>query len=73
MSYLNKVITINDNIRYLVIEEVELDNHLYLYIVNENDENDSRFVEIINGEIKMIDPVLFQEKVYPLFIEKFNK
>ena len=25
MSYLNKVITINDNIKYLVIEEVEFE------------------------------------------------
>lgn len=68
MSYLNKVITINDSIKYLVIEEVDLENHIYLYLVNEDDEKDSRFVEIVNGEIKTIDPILFQEQIYPLFI-----
>ena len=73
MSYLNKVITINDNIKYLVIVEVEFENHKYLYIVNEEDEKESRFVEIVDGEIKTIDPTLFQKQIYPLFIEKLSK
>ena len=60
MNYINKVITLVDNNKYLVIEQVDLDNHTYLYIVNDNNEKDSKFVEVTEKGISQIDPTLFQ-------------
>ena len=73
MDYINKKITLDDNKKYLVIEQVTIDDKIYLYIVNEDDKNDTSFVEVDNNEIKAIDPTLFQEKVLPLFLEKLKK
>ena len=73
MDYINKKITLDDNKKYLVIEQVTIDDKIYLYIVNEDDKNDTSFVEVDNDEIKAIDPTLFQEKVLPLFLEKLKK
>lgn len=73
MNYINKVITLVDNNKYLVIEQVDLDNHTYLYIVNDSNEKDSKFVEVTEKGISQIDPTLFQEKIYPLFISKLKK
>ena len=73
MDYINKKITLDDNKKYLVIEQVTIDDKIYLYIVNEDDKNDTSFVEVDNDEIKAIDPTLFQEKILPLFLEKLKK
>ena len=73
MNYIDKKITLDDNKKYLVIEQVTIDDKIYLYIVNEDDKNDTSFVEVDNDEIKAIDPTLFQEKVLPLFLEKLKK
>ena len=73
MDYINKKITLDDNKKYLVIEQITIDDKIYLYIVNEDDKNDTSFVEVDNDEIKAIDPTLFQEKVLPLFLEKLKK
>ena len=73
MDYINKKITLDDNKKYLVIEQVTIDDKIYLYIVNEDDKNDTSFVEVDNDKIKAIDPTLFQEKVLPLFLEKLKK
>lgn len=73
MDYINKKITLDDNKKYLVIEQVTIDDKIYLYIVNEDDKNDTSFVEVENDSIKAIDPTLFQEKILPLFLEKLKK
>jgi len=73
MNYIDKKITLDDNKKYLVIEQVTIDDKVYLYIVNEDDKNDTSFVEVENDSIKAIDPTLFQEKILPLFLEKLKK
>ena len=54
MDYINKKITLDDNKKYLVIEQVTIDDKIYLYIVNEDDKNDTSFVEVENDSIKAI-------------------
>jgi len=73
MNYIDKKITLDDNKKYLVIEQVTIEDKVYLYIVNEDDKNDTSFVEVENDSIKAIDPTLFQEKILPLFLEKLKK
>ena len=70
MNYIDNVITINDDKEYIVVKQVELEGKIYLYIVNNKDDKDLRFVEVDNEEIRNIDPTLFQEKLLPLFLEK---
>ena len=73
MDYTNKQITLEDNSTYVVIEQVEFEGNTYLYIANELDEDDTKFVEIKDDEIKKIDEQLFKVEILPLFIDKFNK
>ena len=73
MDYNNKKITTEDGKKYLVVEQVTVDDKIYLYIANEQDKNDTSFVEIVNDSVRTIDPTIFQEKVLPLFIEKLQK
>ena len=70
MDYIDNVITINDDKEYIVVKQVKLEDKIYLYIVNNKDDKDSRFVEVDNKEIRNIDPTLFQEKLLPLFLDK---
>lgn len=74
MDYNNKVFTIN-NKKYLVMDTVILDNKNYVFLINKENEMDNQFKEIIydgNLILKNIDSELFQEKIYPLFLEKFK-
>ena len=70
MNYANKKFTMEDGKIYIVIEQVDYEDNIYLYIVNREDENDSRFVQIKNDELSDIDIELFKEKIFPLFVEK---
>lgn len=72
MDYTNKQITLEDNNTYVVIEQVEYNNSIYLYIANELDEDDTKFVEIKDNEIKKIDEQLFKSEILPLFVDKFS-
>lgn len=75
MNFTDKTILNEDN-RYVVIEEVDFDGKKYVFISNPQDKNDSRFVEVeeVDGNVIMhpIDPSLFKENILPLFIEKFE-
>ena len=57
---------------YIVIEQVEYDRKKYLYLVNDADEMDSKYVEVKDNKITQIDPNLFMEKIFPLFAEKMK-
>lgn len=72
MDYSNDKFTLENGKTYLVIEQVDYDNKIYLYIANRDDEKDTKFVEIKDDNLLDIDPVLFEEKIFPLFVEKFN-
>lgn len=72
MDYTNKQIALEDNNTYVVIEQVEYNNSIYLYIANELDEDDTKFVEIKDNEIKKIDEQLFKSEILPLFVDKFS-
>lgn len=72
MDYLNKKFTLEDGKTYLVIEQVYYEEGIYLYIVNPEDESDSRFVEIKDGNLLPIDANLFDKEIWPLFLEKIR-
>jgi hypothetical protein len=73
MDYTDKKFTLDDNNTYIVVEQVDFDNNTYLYIVNSMDEDDTKFVQIKDDEILDINPNLFNNKIFPLFVEKFSK
>ena len=73
MDYRDKKFTLDDGKSYLVIEQVDYDNHTYLYIANPKDENETRFVEIKDDSLRDIDPFLFSAIIFPLFIKKFQE
>ena len=68
MDYTNKKFTLEDGKNYLVIEQVNYEGSIYLYIANPDDENDTKFVEIKDERILPIDSILFEQKIFPLFI-----
>ena len=78
----NRVITLGNDEKYLIIEKVESDSNNYYYIaeINQtetdikdnykivyvNNVNDNMFIEEITGEDKL-------KEILPLFLEKFSK
>jgi len=78
----NRVITLGNDEKYLIIEKVESNEKEYYYIaevnqtqtdikdnykiVTTNNENDELFVEEITGEDKL-------KEILPLFLEKFSE
>ena len=73
MDYINKKFTLDDGKTYLVIEQVNYEDDIYLYIANPEDEEDTRFVGIKDGSILPIEPGLFDNTIFQLFYEKFKK
>ena len=65
-------LSVNDGNTYIVIEQVDYDNHTYLFLLNDNDELDSMFCEVNGKDVLMIEPELFKNKIFPLFIKKFT-
>lgn len=70
--YVNKKITLDDDNTYIVIEEVNVDNNTYLCLVNSTNDEDITFVEIKDNKAVPIEDELFDKKIFPLFMEKFN-
>ena len=73
MKYDDKVIVMDNDKKYIVIEQVEYDEHIYLYLVNRENDKDSKFVEIRDNQVFNIEPELFKEKIFPLFNEAIAK
>ena len=73
MDYTDKKFTLDNGKIYIVIEQVDYNDKTYLYIVNREDEEDNKFVEINKDTLSSIDPVLFKDKLLPIFIEKLKK
>lgn len=73
MDYTNKKFALEDGKTFLVVEQVNYEDGIYLYIVNKEDENDTKFVEVKDERLIPINPSLFNEKIFPLFMEKFNQ
>ena len=71
MDFSDKCLTINGK-NYIVIEQVDYDNHTYLFLLNDNDELDSMFCEVNGKDVLLIEPELFKNKIFPLFIKKFT-
>lgn len=72
MDYTNQKFTLDNGNTYIVVEQVDFENKTYLFIVNNADEKDTRFVEIKDDSILEIESNYFEEKIFPLFLEKFN-
>lgn len=73
MDYTNKKFTLDDGKTYLVIEQVDYDNHTYLYIANSDDDKDTKFIEVKDNSILPIDPELFESKIFSMFMDKFRE
>lgn len=73
MDYSDKSFTLEDGKEYIVIEQVNYNGGTYLYLVNDDDETDSAFVEVKENDLVKIDPELFKNIIYPLFIEKLKQ
>ncbi len=73
MDYTDKKFTMEDGKTYIVVEQVDYDNKVYLYISNNDDENDTKYVEIKDGHLLNIDPELFDKIIFSLFMEKFRQ
>ena len=73
MDYINKKFVLDNGKSYLVIEQVNYEDNIYLYIANPDNEDDTKFVEIKDGNLLPIDSNLFDEKIFPLFMEKFRQ
>lgn len=73
MDYKESKFTLEDGITYLVVEQVNYENGIYLYIANADNESDTKFVEIKDNRLIPIDPVLFDKVLFPLFMDKFRK
>lgn len=73
MDYTNKKFTLDDGKTYLVIEQVNYEDHIYLYIANNNDENDTKFIEVKDDMLLPIDPELFESKIFSMFMDKFRE
>lgn len=72
MDYNNKVITTVDGKKYLTIEQVIYKEKTYLYLVNEDNEKDSMFVEARDNKFLGIEPELFNKNIFPLFVSKLT-
>lgn len=68
----NSVLVLADGKSYLPIETVEFEGCVYLYLVDKTDLLNTRFVEYMDNKVAEIDPDLFTEKIFPLFVEKFT-
>lgn len=73
MDYINKKITLESNKDYLVVEQVNYDNNIYLFVVNPLNEDDTKFIEIKDNNLVPIDPNLFDQYIFPLFMDKLKK
>jgi len=72
MDYNDKCLTINGK-DYIVVEQVDYDNHNYVYLSNSYDDRDTMFAEIKDGKALFIDPELFDKKILPLFVKNLAK
>lgn len=72
MDYTDKVITLNSDEKYIVIEQVNYEGNTYLYLVNRHNDMDTMFAQISDGKILKIDSELFEKKILPLFMEKIQ-
>ena len=75
MNIENLLFTLENGKKYMIIETVQLDGKQYAYLVNRDNEIDSMFREVALTEekgLKEIDKDLFKEKIYPMFIKKFE-
>lgn len=71
----DKVITLNGNLRYLVVSQINVNNKIYVYLVNDSDLLDVMYMEVIPDKgykLEPIDPILFEKTIFPLFLDKFN-
>lgn len=73
MDYKESKFTLEDGITYLVVEQVNYENGIYLYVANADNESDTKFVEIKDDRLIPIDPVLFDKVLFPLFMDKFRQ
>ena len=77
MNLEDKLLTLSNGEKYMIIESVSYENKKYAYIVNVNKDLDTLFVEMKeqDGNIVFdeIEQEYLEEKILPLFIEKFSK
>jgi len=76
MNIDDKVLTLSNDEKYMVIESLEHDNKKYAYIVNLDKQLDAKFIEVKNENgliVEEVEKQYLQEKILPLFLDKFSK
>lgn len=73
MTLKDNVIITESKKRFLIIETVEYENRKFAFLVNDKNNLDTMFIEILDDgkSIKTIVPEFFEGIIYPLFNEKF--
>lgn len=74
MNIDNKLFTLSSGKKYMVLESLEYEGKKYAYLSNKDNELDTKFVEVKfdnNVSFSEIEKKLLQEKILPLFLEKF--
>lgn len=64
------VITLDDNIKYVVVSKVFYENRTYYYIIDKDNMKNIKFVYEDNNELVEFDNKELLTKLLPLFYEK---
>jgi len=75
MNVDDKLFTLSNGKKYIVLESLEYEGKKYAYLSNKDNELDTMFVEFNfeNGMMfKEVEKKYLQEKILPLFLEKFS-
>lgn len=76
MININSIITLSDNRNYIVISKATINTYDYIYIVDQNNFNNSKFGKIVNNKIVIINNNEQLKKIIPILnknIEDFYK
>lgn len=72
----NLIFNLENGNSYELIDNVVYDNHIYVYLINVNDELDSLFRLLVKNDdgyiLEDIDSTQFRDNIFPLFVEKFE-
>lgn len=69
MNLENKVILLQDK-EYLVVMHKQVEDGLFAYLVNKNDEDDTRFIEVDGDQVYPVNDIYLVNTVIPAFFEK---
>jgi hypothetical protein len=73
MMDMQDVVTLSNGSKYVVISKIILDNQVYYFLINEDNQEDIKFVlELENNGLRPIEDNNLINKLAPLFLEEAN-